>query len=54
MIFVKMVKVCQYVAVETLDRAMALELIDHITIGDREVEVREINIYYKLLGNFAQ
>lgn len=50
--FIRRIK--RYSEVEELDRAMAIELIERIMIGDRDVEEREIHIYYKLLGNFAQ
>jgi hypothetical protein len=46
--FIRRIK--QYASVEELDRAMALELIDHIKVGARDVEEREIHIHYKLLG----
>lgn len=50
--FIRQIK--KYTAVEELDRAMCLQLIDYITIGARvpNDEVREIHIYYKLLGKF--
>jgi len=47
-------RIRKYVDIEELDRAMTLELIDHIKVGARDVEEREIRIYYKLLGSFAQ
>jgi DNA invertase Pin-like site-specific DNA recombinase len=43
-------KVKKYVGAEELTREMTMGLIDHITIGERDVEVREIHIYYKQLG----
>jgi hypothetical protein len=45
-------RVKQYVNAEELTREMAIGLIDHITIGAFHVEVREIHIYYKYLGEF--
>jgi len=47
-------RIRKYVDIEELDRAMTLELIDHIKVGARNVEEREIHIHYKLLGSFAQ
>ena len=43
-------RIRKYVDIEELDRATALELIDHIKVGARDVEEREIHIHYKLLG----
>jgi ATP-dependent Lon protease len=50
--FIRRIK--KYADIEELDRATALELIDHIDIGARDVEERYIGIFYKLLGDFAQ
>ena len=41
----------KYVAVSDLDRATAVELIDHITISARTVVPREIVIHYNFIGN---
>jgi len=49
--FIRRIK--KFVDIEELDRAMALELIDHIEVGAKDVEEREIRIYYKLLGDCA-
>jgi len=46
--FIRRIK--QYASAEVLDRAMALGLIDRITIDTRDVDVREIWIHYKLIG----
>jgi tellurite resistance protein len=43
-------RIRKYVDIEELDRATAIELIDHIKVGARDVEEREIHIHYKLLG----
>jgi DNA invertase Pin-like site-specific DNA recombinase len=49
--FIRRIK--KFVDIEELDRATALELIDHVKIGKANVEEREIRIYYKLLGDSA-
>ena len=49
--FIRRVK--QYADSTELTRAMTLELIERITIGERDVEERMIHIYYKLLGETA-
>jgi len=41
----------KYVNITELDRATAVELIDHITISASAVKPREIEIYYNLMGN---
>ena len=50
--FMQMIR--KYVAVETLDREMLLELIDYIEIGERFIKYnqkyRDITIHYKFVG----
>jgi len=41
----------KYANISELDRATAVELIDHITISASAVKPREIVIYYNLIGN---
>ena len=41
----------KHVSISELDRATAVELIDHITVSASTVEPREITIYYNLIGN---
>jgi len=41
----------KYSDITDLDRATAVELIDHITVSASAVEPREIVIYYNLMGN---
>jgi len=41
----------KYINITDLDRATAVELIDHITISASKVEPREIVIYYNFVGN---
>jgi DNA invertase Pin-like site-specific DNA recombinase len=49
--FIRRIK--KFVNIEELDRATALELIERVDIGARDVEEREVRIYYKLLGDCA-
>ena len=48
-IFISLMK--KYVNITELDRATAVELIDHITVSASSVTPREIVIYYNLVGN---
>ena len=41
----------KHVSISELDRATAVELIDHIAVSASTVEPREITIYYNLIGN---
>jgi DNA-binding SARP family transcriptional activator len=47
----------KYVAIETLDREMLLELIDYIEVGERFVKgnqkYRDITIHYKFVGKIT-
>jgi len=45
-------RIRQYAEVEELDRTMALDLIHHVEVGAKDMEVREIAIHYKFLGKF--
>jgi DNA invertase Pin-like site-specific DNA recombinase len=44
----------KHVVISDLDRATAVELIDHITISASTVKPREIEIFYNLVGNVEQ
>jgi DNA invertase Pin-like site-specific DNA recombinase len=44
----------KYVSITELDRATAVELIDHITISASAVNPREIVVYYNFIGNVEQ
>lgn len=41
----------KYADISELDRATAVELIDHITISAMTVKPREVEIYYNRIGN---
>ena len=47
--FISLMK--KHINITTLDREMAVELIDHITVSESAVTPREIVIYYNHVGN---
>ena len=52
--YVKRIK--RYANGEKLTREMCLQIIDFITVGEKNAEngEREVNIYYKFQGDFRQ